>query len=125
MSKLLYRETHIIAEESGSMNRKQSPSRQNKATNMNRNQTPSQEFIDYICSLYGDIYDDRIEDCRPPAAGNHLREPGTDWTPGRTLVPCTFTGYVGGSHFYWSVETDDSDDKEDCRVEQRQAGRSV
>lgn len=45
--------------------------------------TPSKEYIDYICSLYGDVYDDRIEDCRPPAAGYEFREAGADWAPGR------------------------------------------
>ena len=43
--------------------------------------TPSQEFIEYICDLYGDVYDDRIEDCRPPAAGEEFRKPGKDWVP--------------------------------------------
>lgn len=44
---------------------------------------PSQEYINYICDLYGDIYDDRIEDCHPPVAGKELREPGADWIPGQ------------------------------------------
>lgn len=44
---------------------------------------PSKEYIEYICSLYGDIYDNRIEDCRPPAAGNDFRDPGDDWKPGQ------------------------------------------
>lgn len=48
-----------------------------------RKQEPSKEYIEYICSLYGDIYDDRIEDCRPPAAGDDFRDPGDDWKPGR------------------------------------------
>ena len=34
---------------------------------------PSKEYIDYICKLYGDKYDDRIEDSRPQ---------GLDWRPG-------------------------------------------
>lgn len=38
-----------------------------------RQSNPSKEYIEYICSLYGDIYDDRIEDCRPPAAGQDFR----------------------------------------------------
>ena len=46
-------------------------------------QNPSKEYIDYICKLYGDIYDDRNEDCRPPTAGNELRSPGDNWTPGK------------------------------------------
>ena len=44
---------------------------------------PSKEYIDYICSLYGDIYDDRIEDCKPPAAGAERREAGSCWMPGQ------------------------------------------
>ena len=34
--------------------------------------TPSEEYITYICSLYGDSYDDREEDSKPK---------GRDWTP--------------------------------------------
>lgn len=49
---------------------------------MNR-QEPSKEYIEYICDLYGDIYDDRIEDCKPPAAGDDFRDPGDDWRPGQ------------------------------------------
>lgn len=41
--------------------------------------TPSEEYIRFICSLYNDIYDDRIEDSRPPAVGNQLCIPGEDW----------------------------------------------
>ena len=37
---------------------------------------PSKEFINKICSLYGDVYDDREEDSRPG---------GEDWA--RTLGP--------------------------------------
>lgn len=44
---------------------------------------PTAEYIDYICSLYGDIYDDRFEDCKPPAAGDAVRVPGKDWIPGQ------------------------------------------
>ena len=47
------------------------------------NQQPSKEYVDYICKLYGDGYDDRIENCKPPAAGDKLREPGEDWMPGQ------------------------------------------
>lgn len=36
-------------------------------------QDPSREYIDFICSLYGDSYDDREEDSKPG---------GTDWEPG-------------------------------------------
>lgn len=46
-------------------------------------QEPSKEYIEYICNLYGDIYDDRIEDCRPPAAGNDFRDPGEEWRTGQ------------------------------------------
>ena len=45
--------------------------------------SPSQEYIDYICKLYGDVYDDRMEDSRPPAAGEARREAGEDWVPGQ------------------------------------------
>lgn len=44
---------------------------------------PSKEYIEYICSLYCDVYDDRNEDCRPPAAGDKLRAAGVDWVPGQ------------------------------------------
>lgn len=50
---------------------------------MDTGQTPSKEYIEYICNLYGDTYDDRIEDCRPPAAGEEFRDPGEDWKPGQ------------------------------------------
>lgn len=45
---------------------------------------PSKEFIDYICKLYDDVYDDRVEDCKPPTAGVEYRVPGSDWIPGQT-----------------------------------------
>ena len=45
--------------------------------------SPSQSFIDHICKLYGDVYDDRIEDSRPPTAGEARREAGDDWVPGQ------------------------------------------
>ncbi len=48
-----------------------------------RKQEPSKEYIEYICGLYGDTYDDRIEDSRPPAAGDEYRDPGEDWKPGQ------------------------------------------
>ncbi len=47
------------------------------------NNIPSKEYIDKICILYGTPYDDRIEDSRPPAAGNSNKVPGEDWTPGK------------------------------------------
>lgn len=47
----------------------------------------SEKYIKKICRLYGDVYDDRIEDSRPPAAGKkngkkEYREAGYDWYPG-------------------------------------------
>ncbi len=35
--------------------------------------TPTAEYVAYICTLYGDTYDDREEDSRPG---------GEDWIPG-------------------------------------------
>lgn len=46
--------------------------------------TPSQDYIDFICSLYGSSYDDRIENTSPPTAGDMPRDPGADWMPGMT-----------------------------------------
>lgn len=48
-----------------------------------KSNTPSKDFIDQICSLYGEIYDDREEDSRPPAAGDSSRISGKDWAPGQ------------------------------------------
>ena len=45
---------------------------------------PSQDYINYICSLYGSSYDDRIENTAPPTAGGEDRTPGEDWVPGMT-----------------------------------------
>ncbi len=50
---------------------------------MGKEKNYSWEYIEYICDLYGDVYDDRIEDSRPPAAGDEFREPGEDWIPGQ------------------------------------------
>ena len=47
------------------------------------NTDPTSEYIEYICGLYGDVYDDRIEDCKPPTAGVEYRNPGVDWVPGQ------------------------------------------
>ena len=47
------------------------------------NQEPSMDYIDIICKLYSDVYDDRIENCKPPTAGDGLREPGAGWMPGQ------------------------------------------
>ncbi|MBP3810806.1 MAG: hypothetical protein ILA15_08810 [Clostridiales bacterium] len=46
-------------------------------------QGPTKEYVDYICKLYDDVYDDRIENCKPPAAGEESRELGADWRPGQ------------------------------------------
>lgn len=48
-----------------------------------KNADPTAEYIEYVCSLYGDVYDDRLEDCKPPAAGDEIRNPGKDWIPGQ------------------------------------------
>ena len=45
---------------------------------------PSQNYIDFICSLYNSSYDDRIENTAPPTAGGDNRTPGEDWAPGMT-----------------------------------------
>ena len=49
--------------------------------------TLTEEYIKEICRLYGDVYDDRVEDSRPPSAGKKngsagYREPGYNWRPG-------------------------------------------
>ena len=48
-----------------------------------KNTNPTAEYIEYICSLYGDCYDDRLEDCKPPTAGYMITTPGKDWVPGQ------------------------------------------
>lgn len=50
---------------------------------MDKTERPSKEYIEYICNLYADVYDDRMEDSRPPAAGDELRTAGEDWRPGQ------------------------------------------
>lgn len=45
---------------------------------------PIEEYISFICSLYGSSYDDRIENSAPPTAGGEDRTPGEDWVPGVT-----------------------------------------
>ena len=42
----------------------------------------SRAYIDKICDLYGDIYDDRLENTHPPTAGKKRCIPGEDWCPG-------------------------------------------
>ncbi|SCW40028.1 hypothetical protein SAMN05660484_00845 [Eubacterium ruminantium] len=48
-----------------------------------RENSPSKDYIDFICALYGDVYDDRLEDSKPPTAGYESRVPGSDWSPGK------------------------------------------
>lgn len=43
----------------------------------------SRQFVAYICELYNDIYDDRIENTCPPTTGNSSCTPGEDWAPGQ------------------------------------------
>ena len=45
---------------------------------------PSREFIDRICSLYGDVYDDRIEDS---SLG------GADWHPGTKAMHTSLAAF--------------------------------
>ena len=45
--------------------------------------TSSQNYITYICELYNDIYDDRVENTCPPAVGNSPCIPSEDWVPGQ------------------------------------------
>ena len=42
----------------------------------------SLDFIEKICVLYNDVYDDREEASCPPAAGDKRHTPGADWKPG-------------------------------------------
>lgn len=46
--------------------------------------TPSNDYISYICSLYNDQYDDRIEDSKPS---------GEDWRPGTTAKHKSLTAF--------------------------------
>ena len=43
----------------------------------------SQDYINTICELYNDIYDDRVENTCPPTAGSSPCIPGEDWVPGQ------------------------------------------
>lgn len=45
---------------------------------------PGQDFIRLICSLYGDIYDDRDEDSRPG---------GADWIPGEKAMHTSLAAF--------------------------------
>lgn len=60
---------------------------------MKKEKTPSVEYIEHICDLYGDTYDDRIEDCKPPTAGGELRNPGEDWIPGQEANHKSLTAF--------------------------------
>jgi hypothetical protein len=44
----------------------------------------SREYIDYICGLYGDSYDDREEDSKPQ---------GKDWVPGESANHKSLEGF--------------------------------
>ena len=57
------------------------------------NNTPSKEYIDYICDLYGEPYDDRLEDTRPPVAGEENRISGSDWKPGKKAEHKSLGGF--------------------------------
>ena len=45
---------------------------------------PSKEFIDLICRLYGDSYDDREEDSKPG---------GEDWVPGEKAMHTSLAAF--------------------------------
>lgn len=45
---------------------------------------PSQEFADFICRIYGDVYDDREEDSSPG---------GLDWEPGKKARHKSLTAF--------------------------------
>ncbi len=49
---------------------------------MKKEEKISQEYIQKICDLYGEVYDDRIEDSKPATAGLEKRIPGKDFVPG-------------------------------------------
>ena len=46
--------------------------------------TPSQAFINFICSLYNDVYDDREEDSKPGSE---------DWVPGEKAMHQSFGAF--------------------------------
>ena len=63
-----------------------------------RAMTFSKQYIKMICRLYGDEYDDRIEDSRPPVAGKkdgktEYRGAGSDWFPGMTAQHKSLTSF--------------------------------
>ena len=45
---------------------------------------PSRKYVDYICGLYGDKYDDRKEDSKPQ---------GKDWIPGESANHKSLEGF--------------------------------
>jgi hypothetical protein len=45
---------------------------------------PTAEYVAYICSLYGDTYDDRDEDSRPG---------GEDWIPGEKALHLSLSAF--------------------------------
>lgn len=49
---------------------------------MEKDNLPSKDYIEYICELYDDVYDDRIENCCPPMAGKARQKAGEYWMPG-------------------------------------------
>ncbi len=66
----------------------------------------SNAFIQNICILYGDCYDDRLEDSRPPAAGKKngqidKRQAGRDWEPG---IPAAHKSLRAGPQFRIRVD---------------------
>lgn len=57
---------------------------------------PSKDYIDYICSLYGDVYDDRIEDSKPSAAGTEHGDVVQFLDTGWSLEALIFEGKTFG-----------------------------
>ena len=55
--------------------------------------TPSQEYINAICELYNDTYDDRVENTCPPTAGNSPCTPGEDWAPEQCAEHKSLSGF--------------------------------
>ena len=58
----------------------------------------SVEFIQEICVLYGDHYDDRVEDSKPPTAGRkdgkaEKRQAGENWRPGLSAEHKSLSGF--------------------------------
>ena len=47
-------------------------------------ESPSQEYISFICSLYGDYYDDREEDSSPG---------GLNWEPGKKAMHTSLVAF--------------------------------